>query len=363
MRLRAVTAIAIVAILTALGARSAAPVKAVDGAYFACASGSGYLSGPDNAVPVNQGQTITIPIAIHRTDCADEISVDLYWGMPAGAQVSFSPNPTTGDTITVTVKTTTATPVGGMNLSLSVQTGHNYPGLYLALGADVKPAIAPVEAAPRSSLVNGSVIGTTTTPVRTTWSATDPDGVARYALQRSIDGGAWTNVTLPSATTKSLTQSLTFGHRYQYRARATDKLGHVSAWVAARAFVPKRYQQTLSSFSSPWHWTTVSTSAASGGSLKYQPYSGSEFSVTLTGMSVAWVTVAGPNRTNTYNVYMDGADFGGNRSLNRSSVQYRRIGFVANFASDTRHTYRVLNLGMIGHCRIDVDAFVVLDQQ
>lgn len=354
--------IGLVAIALVLVAGAAPQVAAIDGRGFSCPDGSAYLSTPNNLLTMSQGQSLTIPIEIHRTGCTGEISLFLWFGPPSGATVTFSPNPTAGTTEMITVKTTTATPVGDLNLSLGVQSGASFPDIYLSLNVAVKPSIAPVGTAPRSVLVTGSVIGSMMTPVRTTWSATDPDGVARYMLQRSVDGGAWTTIALPTALSRSITQSLRFGHRYQYRARATDKVGYTGAWVTAKAFVPRIYQQTTSAFASPWRWTTVSTSSASGGSLKYQPYSGSEFSYTLTGSSVAWIGVAGPNRVDNFNVYIDGVARANDRSLYRSSVQYRRVAFVANWPSDVRHVYRVLNLGKIGHSRIDVDAFVVLDQ-
>ena len=359
MKLR--SSIGVILIVGGLVAGSTA-VRAYDGTWFSCPDGSGYLSTPNNQIVVSQGQTASIPIEIHRVGCTGDITLLLWYGTPPTATATFSPNPTTGSTEMLSVKTTTATPVGDLDLSLGVSTGANYPDVYLPIHLHVNPSIAPIEAAPRSGFATGAVIGSTTTPVRTSWSATDPDGIARYAVQRSVDGGAWANVSLPTATTRAISQSLRYGHRYQYRVRATDKLGHTSAWIPGRAFVPRIYQQTTTRFTSAWAWKTVSTSLASGGSLKYQPYSGADFSYTFTGSSVAWVGVAGPNRVNSFAVWIDGVLAASHRSLNRSTVQYRRIAYAANWSTDVRHTYRVQDFGQIGHSRIDVDAFVVLDQ-
>ena len=58
----------------------------------------------------------------------------------------------------------------------------------------------PTVTAPSSRLYYLSTLGSTTTPVRTTWSASDSSGVAKYQLQRQVNGGTWSSVSLSSAT-------------------------------------------------------------------------------------------------------------------------------------------------------------------
>jgi hypothetical protein len=349
------------AILLVAGSLPSAAL-AVDSAYFACANGSGYLSTATSAATISQGQSASYTLDITRIGCPDDISFLLWDVPPAGTTVTWTPNPTTGDSVVLTVATTTGTPVSTYGLGVNVQTGHSASQIYLILDLTVNPSIAPIEAVPVSQLRSGSIIGSTTTPVRTFWSATDPDGIARYTVQRRLDSGSWTTVVLPTTTTTGIYQSLSYGHRYQYRVRATDRLGHTSAWSYGKAFIPRIYQQTTSRFSSAWHWTTLYTSAASGGSLKYSPYGGTDFSYTFAASSVAWVAVAGPTRSNKFAVWIDWNLAATNLSLNRSTVQYRRIAYARSWATDVNHTYRVQDFGIQGHTRLDVDAFVLLDQ-
>jgi hypothetical protein len=47
------------------------------------------------------------------------------------------------------------------------------------------------------------------------WSAGDPtSGIARYQLQQSVNGGAFTDVALPTETTTSINPSLEAGKSY-----------------------------------------------------------------------------------------------------------------------------------------------------
>jgi hypothetical protein len=104
----------------------------------------------------------------------------------------------------------------------------------------------------------------------------------------------------------------------------------------------------------------VHTSAASGGSLKYQPYSGSDFTYTFTGASVAWISAKGPTRSNVTDIFMNGLPVKYDLDLTSSSTKYRRIVFTRNYASNANRTLYVRGAGRIGHSRLDIDGFVVL---
>ena len=74
-------------------------------------------------------------------------------------------------------------------------------------------------------------------PVSLTWTGSDKGwGIARYQLQRSVDGGAWHGVV--STKARTCTQLVATGHTYRYRVRAVDKYGNVGAWATAATFRP-----------------------------------------------------------------------------------------------------------------------------
>jgi len=79
--------------------------------------------------------------------------------------------------------------------------------------------------------------------VRVTWSGSDKGwGIGSYRLERSVNGGAWSRVTLSTPTAKSVVQSLAVGRTYRYRVRATDKAGNVSAWDYSAVYDLRRIE-------------------------------------------------------------------------------------------------------------------------
>jgi uncharacterized protein YkwD len=75
-----------------------------------------------------------------------------------------------------------------------------------------------------------------TRSVKIAWTGYDPrlqvltSGLRSYALQRRVDGGAWTTV-LSSTTLRYTTFKLSLGHRYEFRISARDRAGNRGAWV------------------------------------------------------------------------------------------------------------------------------------
>ena len=175
-----------------------------------------------------------------------------------------------------------------------------------------------------------------------------------------MNGGAWHGVRLTSATATSVTESLAFGAKYRYRVGATDRLGHVGSYAYGPTFVVKLVQQGTAAIKSIWHYTTVRASAASGGSLKYQPYSGADFTYTFTARGIAWISVKGPTRANVVDVFVDRALVRSRMSLASSSTHYRYMAFARNFPSLFGAELYVRNLGVPGHQRLDIDAFILL---
>ena len=108
----------------------------------------------------------------------------------------------------------------------------------------VTDGIAPVAAAPASKQYAISTLGATSHPIKTAWSATDYKGVAGYTVQRRVGSGSWTTVDLSSSMSASMAQSLTLGSSYQYRVRAADANGNVSAWAYGPTFTGSRTQQS-----------------------------------------------------------------------------------------------------------------------
>jgi GH25 family lysozyme M1 (1,4-beta-N-acetylmuramidase) len=304
-----------------------------------------------------QGHGASVGIGLNRAWFTLPIGMNIS-GLPAGATASISPTSSTGTSATVTVSTSTATPVG--TYPLTITGAANGLARKALTSLVITDGVPPTVSAPASRLYSGTTLGATTTPVRTSWSATDASGIGGDTLERLIAGGSWTAQSLPSPTTTSITQSLTFGHTYRYVAKATDRAGNTSGWLYGPYFEPLLTQQSSSAVAYAGPWTSVANTYASGGSLKYATSYGASASYTFTGASVSWVAYRGPNRGSAY-VYLDGVY---KATLNLYSAYYysKQIVYAANWGVNGTHTIKIVCLGTSGHPRVDVDAFVRLFQ-
>ncbi len=232
----------------------------------------------------------------------------------------------------------------------------------LALKTTVKPPVAdatpPAVTAPASRLYAPSTLGSTTVPVRTYWSASDPCAVSGYTLERQVNGGAWSVQGLATPRTTSLVQSLALGASYRFTVRAADGAGNLGGWWYGPTFVPYIRQSTTSYVRYSAGWTTVSATGYSGGSTRYATAAGAWASYTFTGAGIGWVAAVGPGRGSA-RVYLDGT-YQTTVSLYSATTGLQRIVYAANWGSQASHTITIVVVGTAGHARIDVDAFVRL---
>jgi hypothetical protein len=227
---------------------------------------------------------------------------------------------------------------------------------------------APAVTAPAQSLVAGStVVGASQVPTKLQWSATDSgSGVASYEVQQSTNGGAWTNVALPSATAKSVTLKLEVGNTYSFRVRATDKAGNTSGWEQGPSFKVNLVQDSNAAIAYDGTWSTQNITSASGGTLRYASAAGASAGSTFANaLNVAWVAPKTADRGKA-----EASVDGGTASpvdFYAATLQARKSVFVKNGLDPAvPHTLEVRVLGTknasSSGTRVDVDAFVVLEK-
>lgn len=202
-------------------------------------------------------------------------------------------------------------------------------------------------------------VGTTgsTVPVNLTWSGSDKGwGIAKYRLQRSIDGGAWHGVTLPTAKTTSITQQLPRGHRYQYRVRAVDKYGNVGYWDYGPTFRVQLLGDASLTYSAGWSMEADPT--ALGGALHASGVAGAWARLSFTGRDVAWIAEKGPANGRA-RIYVDGV-LRATIDLTAASDLARQVVFRAHWKAIGTHVVRIVLEGTLGRPTATVDGFAIL---
>ena len=214
--------------------------------------------------------------------------------------------------------------------------------------------------APVTRLLAASSFKAGTVPVLTTWSLKgDKTTLARYQVQRSIDGGSWADVGLLAATTAKATFPTTPGREYRFRARAIDKAGRASAWVSGEPITTRAAQETASGTGYGGSWVNASHVEYLGGVARASKANGSQVTFSFNGPGVAWVGPTGPTRGKAY-VYLDGTLLITVDTYS-SSFRARRV-LQTIFTSDRSHTITVRVLGTSGRPWVAADAFFVLER-
>ena len=300
-----------------------------------------------------------IPITISRTPEAFEPVVFSVSGLPAGASATVTPNTSAGfdaKAATLRVKLPATVPSGTHHLTVvgTIQ-GRSRSDTVAVTFTDKAPVMGSVKVgfgtSPRPT--------SSSAPIRVSWPpATEPSGViARYEVERSVDGGAWTRVAIVGGATRSYQTGGSTSHSYAFRVRATDGRGLIGARVTTSSLAPRVLSQSSSAVRYAGKWTTNSTASAIGGSTRRTKVKGASATLTFSGRQVAWVGPRGHGRGKV-KVYIDGAYV---TTVNQwaSAFSSRRVLFSRTFASGGMHTLRLVNKATDGHPRMEIDAFIV----
>lgn len=230
--------------------------------------------------------------------------------------------------------------------------------LKAALKTPAHDTVAPVASAPVSRLYAPATLGTTTVPVRTAWTASDPCGISAYGLRRQAYGSAFVDQVLASPRAALVKQDLAPGVRYRYAVRATDGAANTGAFDYGAWFVASAIQETDATVAHSGAWAAATSSAASGGATAFTTQAGAAATLSISGTSAAWVSPTGPTRGSA-RVYVDGV-LASTVSLYAATGHSRQVVFATSWATTGKHTIRIVNLGTSGHPRIDLDAFLGL---
>jgi hypothetical protein len=229
-----------------------------------------------------------------------------------------------------------------------------------ALAADTTP---PTITAPVSRFATGAT-GTASSRIRISWtSADDWTGVARHRLQQSVDGAAFTSITLSSLTATSAIRTVSLGHSYRYRTRAADAAGNWSSWMYGPTFRFRIYQESSGNISYTGTWYTESVSGASGGRSKYSNYSPGRAKFTVSARAIAWIGMT-CSYCGMAPLYVDGAyKTSVNTQYGTVNGQHSgpRVMYQRSWSAVSSHNMELRPEGTFLHPRVYIDAFYVLN--
>lgn len=294
------------------------------------------------------------------SDVSGFAATDLTWSGTATSCVVGAP---AGGPTTWTVSVTSCSQ-GTLSLSIkagSVLDAASVPGpAATATAATVRfDRTKPVETVPSTGFKGSVSLPGTAMPVNVTWSATDTggSGVSAYDVARSLDGAAFATVA-SGLTSATWATSVASGHTYRFEARARDKAGNVSAWVAGPTMRPSYAQQTLATMTWSGTWATVSATAYSGGSERKASTAGASVSYTFTGRAVAVLASRDPAYGQA-KVYIDGAYVVTMETMAASHMD-RAVTFTRALAWGT-HTIKLVVVGTAGRPTVAFDALEILN--
>jgi hypothetical protein len=193
-------------------------------------------------------------------------------------------------------------------------------------------------------------------PLAVTWRpGTSIAGVARYRVERSVDGGAWLPVAITTTPTTATWASP--GHRVQFRVRAEDTTGASGPWATqAAARTPAR----VPSGSVAWtgRWSTVTNLAAWGSSLRRSTTAGSRVRFTMTGTGAAWVARTGPTM-GVATVWVNGVRVARVDLYSPTSVS-QRVVWSATWTTIKARAIEIRVVSVPNRTRVDVDALLLV---
>lgn len=225
------------------------------------------------------------------------------------------------------------------------------------IGAVERDVTAPTISGAALAVATGRSLSGANLIGRVSWGGSDAGiGVNRYRIQRKIDGGAWSTLTFSPGT--SVLPTLVLGKTYTFRVRAEDYDGNVSPWSTTSAYGARLIQESSTSVAWTGLWTTASSSAVSGGTVRYSTKLGASATLTAKARGYAWVATTSPTRGKA-KIYVDGV-LKATVDLSSLNLTYRAQVWSTTFATSKTRTVKVVVLATSGRPRIDVDAFALL---
>ena len=204
------------------------------------------------------------------------------------------------------------------------------------------------------------------------WKARDLGlGLAAHHLWVQVDGGAWSQLTLPAGQGLGFTgstwvwgwanTSLTPGRTYRFAVIVVDAANNPSTWAFSDNIRFEMHDESSGQITYSGNWSTVSSSDYASGAAKRTNTGGSEVKLSFLGNSVAWVGTLSPSGGDA-DVFLDGAPVG-RLSQTYGLTRFRQVLYDSDLLpprpTDFFGFNHTLTIRAVGGGQIDVDRFIV----
>lgn len=314
---------------------------------------------PAGSIAINGGSTFTNSATVNLTMGATDPSPGTGVSQ---MQVSATENswPDAWRSYTTSLQWTLDGPDGSKQLYVRFKDGAGNLSLTASAGI-VLDTTSPSQPAPEENLIVGSKLGARI-PLNVAFPATDPtSGLATTSLGQSSDAGATYTPIAMSGSPSSITRNVSPGGAlYRFRARASDRAGNQTPWVAGAPFSILVSQESSCVLSGTW--AKKFSTKASGGAYLQASASGASAVFTFTGDEVAFAARLGTNAGRAA-IYSDGALLG-TIDLYSATTRWRQVAIDVSFAANGTHSLEIRALGTKNFkstgTKIAVDALVVI---
>lgn len=262
-------------------------------------------------------------------------------GLSLSADGQISGTPTALDSGDVTVMASNAiAPTAEQTFAMDVQVDSG------------NPVVSNVTTLP----LTGSRISNGWIQVHVAWTGSDAEsGVGRYELEREDNAGPWKRLG-SFIQGQAMDLWLAPWHTYDVRIRAVDKVGNIGPWAASGPLRIVPYQDSNSSVVYSGTWSTATSDAYFGGSMRSSFTANASASLDFTGQWFTWVGAVGPTRGSA-RVYVDGS-LRATISLYAASGLPRKLLYSQSWPISGQHTVKVVVVYGSGNSQADLDAFL-----
>jgi hypothetical protein len=215
----------------------------------------------------------------------------------------------------------------------------------------------PAVVAPSTAFTQMGQLSNAGIPLTVTWPVGTPDGapLAHYELQKSIDGGTWTQIPLSKPLIRSVTVRVNAWSLFVFRLRAVDTAGVPGDWADASPRWLSFSQESEPEVGLTGGWQVVKDKAALGHRRAVTWTADESATFSFVGRQVAWLGRLGPNRGTASVSSSLGTT---NVNLARSNASSQRIVFRATWPANGAHAVSITSTSPTK--AVDVDAFLVL---